>query len=105
MVLIYVIALLVYSRKNNKSEDRSVSSVSTSSIIATPRNYIINVIENNDKIDIQQYADVSINIKDILEKTNSPLGNTETVTSKPQTSYEEIDFLEYITIKIKENEN
>lgn len=104
MLLIYTVGLFIY-RKSNKSEDRSVSSVSTPSIIATPRNYIINVIENRDEIDIQQYADVSINIKDILEKTHPPQEEENGITSKSQISYEEIDFLEYITIKIKKNEN
>lgn len=97
-ICIYLTGIYFILKYKKTEQPTTFHTAPNPDVIAIPRNYVINVIENTDNIDYRKYADVTLNISDIL-KTNE-LKTTEKL--KPlKISYENTDFSEYVNINTK----
>lgn len=100
---IYLIAVFILLRSYRKKT--SQTETVQENIIAVPKSYVINIIENQDGIDYKEYADVSLNISDILKKKtlseqDKPVPPEETPSQENKISYNDIDFSQYEPINI-----
>lgn len=98
---IYIIGIYFLLKHKEKRQGFPAPPSPTPDVIAIPRNYIINVIENTHDIDYRKYADVSLNITDILKNNSLRTDGDSDSNHKEEVriSYANTDFSEFITIK------
>lgn len=72
--VVYILSLLAmyhfFNKKNDKSKNKTDQVLTEISgkinIIAMPRNYIINLVQDDKQIDTTQFADLVVNISDYI---------------------------------------
>lgn len=96
---VYGISLYFIFLFSKNKEDRSTTKVLNEindlkiDIIAIPKNYIINIVQDEKVVDTAQYADMVLNISDYIRNKSE---KDKTTDKAPQKVFlKDVDFTEY----------